>query len=180
MAHVHANGYAKAVVDHPEAEIVKIWEDDPGRGAAATERFGIPYETDLEAVVASDDVDAVVVNAFTSQHPWVIKTALKYGKHVFTEKALCVKTEDADAIVEAVNKSGAKFMISLPSRTRPETLFMRRSWMRAGLATSRSCARGLLTMPPSTPGSTTAAPGSPMRRWRVVVRSSTWVATPST
>ena len=80
---------------------------------------------DLEKVVSRDDVDAVVINAYTSQHPWVIKTALKYGKHVFTEKALCVKTEDADEIVKMVNESGVKFMISLPSRTRGETLFMK-------------------------------------------------------
>ena len=125
FAHVHANGYAQHVVDHPEAEIVAIWEDDEGRGTAATERFGVPYEMDLEKVVSRDDVDAVVVNAFTSQHPWVMKTALKYGKHIFTEKALCVKTEDADEIVESVNASGIKFMISLPSRTRGETLFMK-------------------------------------------------------
>ncbi len=125
FAHVHANGYAQHVVDHPEAEIVAIWEDDEGRGQAATERFGVPYEMDLEKVVSRDDVDAVVINAFTSQHPWVMKTALKYGKHIFTEKALCVKTEDADEIVKAVNESGIKFMISLPSRTRAETLFMR-------------------------------------------------------
>jgi 1,5-anhydro-D-fructose reductase (1,5-anhydro-D-mannitol-forming) len=125
FAHVHANGYAQAVVNHPEAEIVAIWEDDEGRGNAATERFGVPYEMDLEKVVSRDDVDAVVVNAFTSQHPWVMKAALKYGKHIFTEKALCVKTEDADEIVEAVNESGIKFMISLPSRTRAETLFVK-------------------------------------------------------
>ncbi len=125
FAHVHANGYAQHVVDHPEAEIVAIWEDDEGRGQAATERFGVPYEMDLEKVVSRDDVDAVVINAFTSQHPWVIKTALKYGKHVFTEKALCVKTEDADEIVKSVNESGIKFMISLPSRTRSETLFIK-------------------------------------------------------
>ncbi len=125
FAHVHANGYAQHVVDHPEAEIVAIWEDDEGRGQAATERFGVPYEMDLEKVVSRDDVDAVVINAFTSQHPWVIKTALKYGKHVFTEKALCVKTEDADEIVKSVNDSGIKFMISLPSRTRSETLFIK-------------------------------------------------------
>lgn len=125
FAHVHANGYAQAVVNHPEAEIVAVWEDDEGRGNAATERFGVPYEMDLEKVVSRDDVDAVVINAYTSQHPWVIKTALKYGKHVFTEKALCVKTEDADEIVAAVNKSGVKFMISLPSRTRAETLFVK-------------------------------------------------------
>ena len=125
FAHVHANGYAQAVVDHSEAEIVSIWEDDEGRGKAATERFGVAYESNLERVVSRDDVDAVVINAFTSQHPWVIKTALKYGKHVFTEKALCVKTEDADEIVKMVNESGVKFMISLPSRTRGETLFIK-------------------------------------------------------
>ena len=125
FAHVHANGYAQAVVNHPEAEIVSIWEDDAGRGKAATERFGVPYETDLEKVVSRDDVDAVVINAYTSQHPRVIKAALKYGRHVFTEKALTVKTEDADEIVAAVNKSGVRFMISLPSRTRGETLFIK-------------------------------------------------------
>ncbi|HQE93566.1 MAG TPA: Gfo/Idh/MocA family oxidoreductase [Anaerolineae bacterium] len=125
FAHVHANGYAQAVVDHPEAEIAAIWEDDEGRGKAATERFGVPYETDLEKVVSRDDIDAVVINAYTSQHPWLMKTALKYGKHIFTEKALCISTRDADEIVELVNRSGIKFMISLPSRTRPETLFMK-------------------------------------------------------
>lgn len=67
----------------------------------------------------------MVINAYTSQHPWVIKTALKYGKHVFTEKALTIKTEDADEIVKMVNESGVKFMISLPHRTRSETLFMK-------------------------------------------------------
>ncbi len=180
MAHVHANGYAQAVVDHPEAEIVKIWEDDPGRGAAATERLASPTRPTSRpwsAVPTSTPLSSTPSPASTL----VIKTAVKYGKHVFTEKALCVKTKDADEIVEAVNKSGIKFMISLPSRTRPETLFCRRrSWMRVGLAISRSMRRALPTTPPSTPGSTTAAPGSPMRPLRAVVRSSTWVVTPST
>lgn len=126
FAHVHANGYAQHVVDHPEAEIVAIWEDDEGRGAAATERFGVPYQMDLEEVLSRDDVDAVVVNAFTKQHPWVMKAAAAHGKHIFTEKALAVTTAEADEIVDAVKESGVKFMISLPSRTRPETLFMRK------------------------------------------------------
>jgi predicted dehydrogenase len=54
-----------------------------------------------------------------------MKAALKYKKHVFTEKALTVVTKDADEIVKLVNASGVKFMISLPSRTRPEILFMK-------------------------------------------------------
>jgi predicted dehydrogenase len=113
------------VTEHPEAEIVAIWDDNPDRGAAATEQWGVPSETDLEVVLSRDDVDAVVINAYTSQHPWVIKTALNYGKHVFTEKALTIKTKDADEIVNMVNESGVKFMISLPHRTRSEKLFMK-------------------------------------------------------
>ncbi len=125
MAHVHANGYGEHVQRHAEAKMVCIWDDDPARGKAASEKFGVPWYDDLDKVCSSADVDAVVVNAPTSQHPQVYKAALKYKKHVFTEKALTVTTKDADEIVKLVNAAGIKFMISLPSRTRPENLFMK-------------------------------------------------------
>jgi 1,5-anhydro-D-fructose reductase (1,5-anhydro-D-mannitol-forming) len=79
----------------------------------------------LEKVLGSPDVDAVVVDSPTVQHPQVIKAAVQHGKHVFTEKALTIKTKDADEIAMLVKQSGIKFMISLPSRTRPEILFMK-------------------------------------------------------
>jgi predicted dehydrogenase len=125
FAHVHANGYAQQVADHPEAEISCIWDDDPVRGRAASERFGVPTFTHLEEVLSQPDVDAVVVNAPTSQHPEILKAAIRHGKHVFTEKALTIATRDADEIVAAVRESGIRFMVSLPSRTRPETLFFK-------------------------------------------------------
>jgi 1,5-anhydro-D-fructose reductase (1,5-anhydro-D-mannitol-forming) len=123
MAHVHADGYAESVREHPEAELACIWDDDAGRRKQAAERFGVPVHEDLGAALAA--VEAVVVNAPTSQHPQVIGAALKAGKHVFTEKALTVATRDADEIVRLVRSSGVQFMISLPSRTRPEILFMK-------------------------------------------------------
>jgi 1,5-anhydro-D-fructose reductase (1,5-anhydro-D-mannitol-forming) len=125
FAHVHANGYADQLAKHPEAEITCIWDDDPERGKAASERLGVPWSDDLDGVVGSADVDAVVVNAPTSQHPVVYKAALKAGKHIFTEKALTVATCESDEIVKLVNESGVKFMISLPSRTRSEILFIK-------------------------------------------------------
>ena len=125
FAHVHANGYAKRVADHAEAKIQCIWDDDPERGKTASEKWNAPFYGDLEKVVSSPEVDAVVVNAETSKHPLVMKAALKYRKHIFTEKALTVTTKEADEIVKLVHESGIKFMISLPSRTNPETLFVR-------------------------------------------------------
>ncbi len=125
FAHVHANGYAEHVAKHPEAKIQVIWEDDAGRAKAAQEKFGVPACEDLEEVLSMPQVDAVVINAYTSQHTWLMKEAIKHKKHIFTEKALTITTKDADEIVELVHKSRIKFMISLPSRTRPETLFMK-------------------------------------------------------
>jgi predicted dehydrogenase len=133
MAHVHANGYGEHVAKLAEAKIQCIWDDDPVRGKAGADRFGVPWSDDLEKVLSSPEVDAVVVNAPTAQHTQVILAAVRHGKHVFTEKALTVTTADSDAIVSAVNERGIKFMISLPSRTRPEILFMRqvidRGWL---------------------------------------------------
>jgi 1,5-anhydro-D-fructose reductase (1,5-anhydro-D-mannitol-forming) len=125
FAHVHARGYAQRVVDHPEAQIQCIWDDDPERGKAASEQWNAPLYADLDTVVSSPDVDAVVVNAETSKHPMVMKAALKYKKHIFTEKALTITTAAADEMVKLVNQAGIKFMICLPSRTRSETLFMK-------------------------------------------------------
>ena len=125
FAHVHANGYAQRVADHPEAVIQCIWDDDPERGKIASERWGAPLDGDLEAVVGRSDVDAVVINAETSKHPMVMKAAIEQGKHIFTEKALTITTPEAAEIVRLVNESGIKFMICLPSRTSPQTLFMK-------------------------------------------------------
>jgi predicted dehydrogenase len=125
MAHVHANGYGDHVKQHAEAHMQCVWDDDPARGKAAAERFGVPWSDDLDKVCGDSAVDAVVINAPTSQHPQVMQAALKHKKHIFTEKALTVATSDADDIVKKVHASGVKFMISLPSRTRPEILFMK-------------------------------------------------------
>ncbi len=125
FAHVHADGYARHVANHPEAKIEMIWEDDAGRAKAAHEKFGAPVCEDLEEVLGSPAVDAVVINAYTSQHRDLMLAAIRHNKHIFTEKALAVTAKDADEIAEAVHKSGIKFMISLPRRTWPEILFMK-------------------------------------------------------
>ena len=148
FAHVHADGYARHVENHPEAKIEMIWEDDAGRAKDAQAKFHAPVCEDLEEVLSSPNVDAVVINAYTSQHRELMVAAARHHKHIFTEKALAVTRADADEIAAAVHQSGIKFMISLPSRTRSENLFMKQvldqgwigkpSLMRARVAHSAS------------------------------------------
>lgn len=126
FAHVHARGYAAQILKHPEAEIVCVWDDMDSRGQAAAENLQLPYDSDLERVLGRDDVDAVVVNATTNRHREVLLAAARAGKHIFTEKALTVTLAEAEEVAREVKASGVKFMISLPSRTTPQTLYARR------------------------------------------------------
>ena len=123
MAHVHAGGYARKINDNPETELVAVWDEEEYGGRNAAEQYKVPFYTDLDEVLSRDDVDAVSVDAITSDHPRVMIAAAEAGKHIFTEKALAIDVEGCDAIIAAVEKAGVKFMISLPSRCNSEILF---------------------------------------------------------
>lgn len=126
FAHVHARGYADQVAAHPACEIVTIWDEDAFRGQSEADRLDKPYNEHLELVLANPDVEAVVVNAPTVRHHEILIQAAKAGKHIFTEKSLTITTSEATDVVRAVEDAGVKFMISLPSRTRPEILFAKK------------------------------------------------------
>jgi predicted dehydrogenase len=126
FAHVHARGYADQVRDNPDCAAVAVWDEEPERGQAEAAKRGLPFYSDLDSVLALPDVDAVVVNAPTYAHRDILIATAKAGKHTFTEKSLTITTEGATEVLRAVEEAGIKFMISLPSRCRPEILFAKK------------------------------------------------------
>jgi predicted dehydrogenase len=126
MAHAHAEGYAHQVGVSADAQLMCIWDDMQERGKPTAEKYGVPFlGKGMEEALDRKDVDAIVVNAPTAQHKEIYLKAIERGKHVFTEKALTLTTKDADEVVAAANKSGVKFTVSLPSRTRGENLMIK-------------------------------------------------------
>ena len=117
--HVHAADYARTIALQPDAKISMVWDDDAVRGAGWAAELGVPFEPDLAKALASPAVDAVVVDAPTTDHCRVIVAAAEAGKHVFTEKALAPTLKECNIIAEAVKKSGVKFCISHPQLTTP-------------------------------------------------------------
>jgi 1,5-anhydro-D-fructose reductase (1,5-anhydro-D-mannitol-forming) len=111
--HVHARDHARRAVEHPQAELALVWDDDEERGRAGAEQFGVPYTADFEAVLASD-VDAVIVTTATSQHEQVMIAAVEAGKHIFTEKVLAPTVDAATAVIAAADAQGVKLSVSLP------------------------------------------------------------------
>ena len=100
FAHVHAKGYANAVRENPETKLVAVWDEEEYGGKQIAEEYGIPFSTDLDQILGRDDVDAVVVDAVTSDHPRIMVAAAKAGKHIFTEKAMAITVAECDEIID--------------------------------------------------------------------------------
>jgi 1,5-anhydro-D-fructose reductase (1,5-anhydro-D-mannitol-forming) len=112
--HVHATDYAREAMDHPRTRIIAAWDADPERGRAGAASLGVPFHGDLAELLASPDLDAVVVTTPTSEHRAVIVAAADAGRHIFTEKVLGLTSADCDAILEAVDKNNVTLTVSLP------------------------------------------------------------------
>src|SRR5690606_32553495 len=88
--HVHAAGYASAAQRHPDTQITAVWDEDPERGRTYADELGVPFHAELDAVLARDDVDGVIVDAPTNINTEVLTAAARAGKHIFTEKVLAL------------------------------------------------------------------------------------------
>lgn len=117
--HVHAWGYAQMVRDSDKAEIVAVWDDNTQRGENWANELGCPFYSDLDELLARDDIDAVICDAPTTAHKDILIKAAKAGKHIFTEKALCPTVAECLEVKKAVEESGVTFVISYPQRGRP-------------------------------------------------------------
>jgi 1,5-anhydro-D-fructose reductase (1,5-anhydro-D-mannitol-forming) len=112
--HVHSAAYAARVREHPDTELVAVWDDDLARGQAAADAGGVSFVHDLDTLLARDDLDAVTVTTATTEHHVMMLRAIQAGKHIFTEKLLAPTVAEAEEIIAAADNASLALMVSLP------------------------------------------------------------------
>lgn len=123
--HVHAWDYTKQAQEHPDAEIVAVWDENPERGQEAAAKQGATFYASLDEMLAQDDIDAVIVDAPTRMHREVMLKAAAAGKHIFTEKVLAPTLHEVNEILGAVEEHRVKLTVSLPRLNDGYTLAIR-------------------------------------------------------
>ncbi len=124
--HVHADNYAEFVRAQPDAQITCVWDEDARRGQQWGEQLHVPFIADLDELLSRPDVDAVIIDSPTSMHKDLMVRAAKAGKHIFTEKCMCLTVKDCDEVIRAVEDAGVIFTISFPQRTRGRNLLIKK------------------------------------------------------
>ncbi len=114
-----AQTHAAALSQIPEAVFVACCDQDEPRARALAEQYGVPTVTsDLEGLLASGTVDAILVCVPHPIHERVVVTAANAGVHALCEKPIATSLGEADRMIAAHDRAGTKFGV----------IFQRRFW----------------------------------------------------
>jgi len=80
------------------------------------ERYNARYTTDVEELLASPEVDAVIISTPHYLHAPLTVQAARAGKHVMVEKPIAISLEQADEMISACEKSGVLLSVCFVSR----------------------------------------------------------------
>lgn len=94
------------------AKVVALYDLYPESAEKVNQRFSLDakiYQSD-EELVASPDVDAVVITSLGEAHKGSILKAIKSKKLVFCEKPMTTTQEDGKAVVQAEMEAGKRLV----------------------------------------------------------------------
>ncbi|MBB5642789.1 Gfo/Idh/MocA family protein [Cryobacterium roopkundense] len=93
-------------------ELVAICDVDAGRGQALADRLGgaVAVYTDLEDLLALDNLDAVAIATPARTHHGIVLAALRAGKHVLVEKPLADSEQHGTEMVREAALRGLTLM----------------------------------------------------------------------
>lgn len=127
-------GAAFGFQDHPNVEIVAVSDLIPERRKGLMEacRCNKSYES-LEVLVKDPRIEAVFVATDAPSHARHCMEVLKHGKHAMTAvPAVLGSIEQAQQLVETVQKTGQKYMMAETSCFREDCYAMRRIYHAGG------------------------------------------------
>ena len=104
------------------AEIAAICDCNAEHLRAAGECYHIAEEkrfTDHRALLARDDIDAVVIAVPDQQHRELSCAFLNAGKHVLCEKPMALTRADTEAMIKTADASGRQLMVGQICRFTP-------------------------------------------------------------
>ena len=117
--------HTRRIIDSDVISLLGIYDINPGRSELAESR-GIYAYPSFEAVLTDEQVDFVVLAVPNELHCPLAIEALAAGKHVVSEKPVCLSSEELEKMIEASEKYGRIFTVHQNRRWDEDYLMMER------------------------------------------------------
>ena len=103
-------------------------------------QFCIPVAVDdAAAVLANNEIDAVLICASTDTHARLTIEAAQAGKHIFCEKPIAHDLAEIDAVLAAVAQAGVKLQIGFNRRFDANFARVRQAIVAGEIGAPRCC-----------------------------------------
>jgi len=115
-----ANKFARAIKNVEQAELVAVAARNEEKGRAFAEKYGIPHVfCGYEAMAAFDGIDAVYVSTPHPFHKPCAELFLRAGKHVLSEKPVCINAWQAEQLKKCAEENNVFLMEAMWTRFLP-------------------------------------------------------------
>ena len=112
-----ARTYAESLKSHvPSGHLLGVALGSRAPGLAAD--YGVDAAPSADALLARDDVEAVVIATPHSTHLPLARLAAAAGKHVYIEKPMALDVAGCDAMIEACRDAGVYLTVNKVTRYR--------------------------------------------------------------
>ena len=101
-----AYGLARSLPEYPRAELVAAAWDDKAQLDEFTTSFRINGYADYRQLLEEEDVDIVHIASPVARIPELTIHAARAGKHIVLGKPLAMTVEEADQMIEEVDRAG--------------------------------------------------------------------------
>jgi len=103
--------HAEALKTVADAEIIAVMSPTKGNAKKFATKHGIPHHfTNLDDMLAMEEIDMVVIGAPNNVHCEIALKAAQAGKHMVVEKPLCMNLAEADLMIDTCKKANVKLM----------------------------------------------------------------------
>jgi len=122
--HGKVDKFGRMINGFPESRVTAVYDGDPEKARRIAAQLECPAAADYRDILNDPEVDGVVIASTNDLHAEMVIAAAEAGKHIFLEKPLCMRLEEAYRIRDAVKTAGIKFFMSDPF-VDPPTVFDR-------------------------------------------------------
>jgi predicted dehydrogenase len=117
-----AGEYVKAFRDHPQTNLVGVFNRTPGKASALLESHGVDAQeyASIDDLFGDDRVQIITSCTPPDVRPEHVVRAAESGRHVVIEKPVALTPEGVRQIRDAITKTGVKSVTSFVLRWNPQ------------------------------------------------------------
>ena len=111
---------------HPDIDLVAVCDTDDGKMKSLTAKFDIPkWYYVYDKMLKNENLDALVISTPSVFHYPMAYMALKKGVHVFVEKPVALKLNDAEKLEAQAKKGKLSVMVGMQNRFRSDVKILK-------------------------------------------------------